>query len=450
MESLGRWASGKRQAFLIIISSFILILLSLYGASKLEFEYNMLELEPEDLQSVLAQKKIIDKFELSPDFAMYISDSEDECRKEVKSLKKMADKTGILGRIDAVTEYFTTEAEQLKNSVIIEQFRDSLSVQGTNEEVTDSEKEMIITELERLHANIVEIGELSVLSKGENNKVIRKCDEITGKKDSDSQVLKLAELLRKDNLIANNLSGFQKAYAPVLKNMLMDMSNPEVIGFNDLPEKIKERYTNKNNDKLLVSVFPKNNIWEEKNLRKFQRETQKVNPEVTGTPVISLLFIDLITEKGKVAIIAGAVVIILLLLMDFRSVKYTILALIPVTIGSVFLLGLIYFFGMKLNYVNFMALPIILGIGIDDGVHILHRYIIEGKNSIPVVIRYTGKAILLTSLTTMIGFGSMGFITHRGIASMGIVLFIGVGACFITSSVLLPAIITFVEKNGKK
>ena len=75
--------------------------------------------------------------------------------------------------------------------------------------------------------------------------------------------------------------------------------------------------------------------------------------------------------------------------------------------------------GMKFNFTNFMALPLIIGIGIDDGVHMLHRYRIEGRGSIPIVVKYTGRAILLTSLTTMIGFGSMGLASHKGMASMG-------------------------------
>jgi predicted RND superfamily exporter protein len=117
------------------------------------------------------------------------------------------------------------------------------------------------------------------------------------------------------------------------------------------------------------------------------------------------------------------------------------------------MVGFMALFGIKFNYSNFMALPLIIGIGIDDGVHILHRYKIEGRNSIPTVIHFTGRAILLTSLTTMIGFGSMGLASHRGIASMGQVLFLGVGCCFLSSAYLLPAIITVFEKifkNGKK
>jgi predicted RND superfamily exporter protein len=176
----------------------------------------------------------------------------------------------------------------------------------------------------------------------------------------------------------------------------------------------------------------------------------KVSDRVTGTPVIMLLFIDLLKEKGRTAIIMGATAIILFLLIDFRSFKYMILAALPLTVGAFWMVGCMALMGMKFNFVNFMTLPLILGIGIDDGVHVLHRYKKEGRLSIPLVLKYTGRAILLTSLTTMIGFGSMGLASHRGTASMGQVLFLGVGACFLSSAFVLPAIITVIEKfNGK-
>ncbi len=90
-----------------------------------------------------------------------------------------------------------------------------------------------------------------------------------------------------------------------------------------------------------------------------------------------------------------------------------------------------------------MAIPVILGIGIDDGVHALHRFqedTSEGSMRIYNSFRFVGRAILLTTLTTMIGFGSLGFMPHVAMASFGIVLMIGVGCCFITSVVFLPAV----------
>ncbi len=85
-----------------------------------------------------------------------------------------------------------------------------------------------------------------------------------------------------------------------------------------------------------------------------------------------------------------------------------------------------------------MAVPLIIGVGIDNGVHVVHRLLYEGQEGMSVVLRHTGRAILIASLTTMIGFGSLALASHRGMSSLGVVLLLGVGSCLLTSLVVLP------------
>ena len=96
---------------------------------------------------------------------------------------------------------------------------------------------------------------------------------------------------------------------------------------------------------------------------------------------------------------------------------------------------------------NFIGLPLIIGIGIDDGVHIMHRWIHEGRDKIHIIFASTGKAILLTSLTTMLAFGSMMFSAMPAYSWFGTQLFIGVGACFVTTVLVLPGILGMIDKR---
>jgi hypothetical protein len=100
---------------------------------------------------------------------------------------------------------------------------------------------------------------------------------------------------------------------------------------------------------------------------------------------------------------------------------------------------------MELDMVNIIAVPLLLGIGIDDGVHIVHRYRHEGPGSVPQVLGTTGRAVLLTSLTTIAAFGSFATGLYRGFVSMGIILAVGIGICFLLSVYLVPALIRIVE-----
>ena len=132
--------------------------------------------------------------------------------------------------------------------------------------------------------------------------------------------------------------------------------------------------------------------------------------------------------------------------MLFRSLLFTLLAIIPLLIGAAWIFGAMALLDISFNVSNMTAFPLILGIGIDDAVHIIHRYRLEGRGKMPTVLKYTGRAVFLTSLTTAIAFGVMAFGSRRGIASFGLLLALGVGFCFITSVFVLPALISLYEK----
>ena len=123
--------------------------------------------------------------------------------------------------------------------------------------------------------------------------------------------------------------------------------------------------------------------------------------------------------------------------------------MIPLAFGAFWMVGIMNLSGMLLNFMTMMGLPLIIGIGIDDGVHIMHRWQNEGKGKIKIIFSSTGKAILLTSLTTMLAFGSMMFSVFPAWVWFGQSLFIGVAACFLTTVIILPGIIGLIEKHTR-
>ena len=141
------------------------------------------------------------------------------------------------------------------------------------------------------------------------------------------------------------------------------------------------------------------------------------------------------------------VVVFFLLWIDFRNPFHALMAMIPLAFGVFWMIGIMKTSGMMLNVMNVMGFPLILGIGIDDGVHIIHRWKHEGKGKIQTIFSSTGKAIFLTSLTTMFAFGSLVFSIWRGFGQLGGALFIGVGACFLTTVIILPGIIGLIERK---
>jgi uncharacterized protein len=134
-------------------------------------------------------------------------------------------------------------------------------------------------------------------------------------------------------------------------------------------------------------------------------------------------------------------VIVAVLLLDFRSPRHLLVAVAPLALGVLCTLGLLGLFGVPLNPANMIAFPLILGVGVDNGVHVLHDHLLrraEGRSAISHAI---GRGVLVKALTTMIGFGTLMISSERGLASLGFILTLGVGCCMVTALVFLPAVL---------
>lgn len=105
--------------------------------------------------------------------------------------------------------------------------------------------------------------------------------------------------------------------------------------------------------------------------------------------------------------------------------------------------------GIKLNPANLIVLPLVLGIGVDDGVHVVHDFRQQAGKGYRTS-NSTINAIIMTSLTTMTGFASLMLASHQGLFSVGLVMVIGVGSCLFVSLVALPPVLTLISRSEQK
>jgi uncharacterized protein len=126
---------------------------------------------------------------------------------------------------------------------------------------------------------------------------------------------------------------------------------------------------------------------------------------------------------------------------------YALFSFLPMLISLVFLLGGYAFFEVPLNLMSVLAIPLIIGIGIDDGVHTMYRFKQEQEASIITVMSEVGYAVFLTSLTTVLAFGSMTMSSMQGNISMGWILLIGVVLCYLLTLTLIPALLAMKNKS---
>ncbi len=128
----------------------------------------------------------------------------------------------------------------------------------------------------------------------------------------------------------------------------------------------------------------------------------------------------------------------------------TLLVLVPLLVGIAWMGGAMYFVGMELNFFNVVVFPSLVGIGVDDGIHIYHRYREEGPGSLPFVVRRTGVAVCVTTVTTMIGYSGLVLASHPGLESIGLLAQIGLLATLLSAVVVLPALLEVVGPGARQ
>ena len=121
--------------------------------------------------------------------------------------------------------------------------------------------------------------------------------------------------------------------------------------------------------------------------------------------------------------------------------------MLPLGVGVLQMFGLLGLLDIPLNPANLIALPLILGIGVDYGVHIVHEF--REQQGPYRMSPATAVAVLVDALTTLVGFGSLMIATHQGLQSLGRVLTLGVTCCLFTSLVMLPAMLAIVTRHRK-
>ena len=141
------------------------------------------------------------------------------------------------------------------------------------------------------------------------------------------------------------------------------------------------------------------------------------------------------------AALCAGLAIVVILLWDFRSVGDVLCALAPVGVGLVWLLGVMGAAGVELNFANTIVLPLVVGIGVDAGVHAVHRWRQQPGGRPAGLAGGTGRAITLTSVTTVLGFACMAAAEHRGIRSLGVVMSVGLVMVWLASVVVLPGVL---------
>jgi predicted RND superfamily exporter protein len=247
------------------------------------------------------------------------------------------------------------------------------------------------------------------------------------------------------------------------RNRVKDLMTPETtrtVHEEDLPPLILKKFTEKNGaiGKLVLVEPPMTNeTWNGNALIRFIEELREVTDSVEpGAPVAGQLpvssdMLSAIQHDGPRATVFALLAVVLLVIFLFRKFSSAALTLFSLFIGMAWMGGAIFGFWIKINFLNFIALPITFGIGVDYGVNVFQRYIQEGGKNISAVVKNTGGAVILASLTTIIGYGSLLIAGNQAFVSFGKLAVLGEITCVLAAVVSLPAyLIWSSERKARK
>jgi predicted RND superfamily exporter protein len=230
------------------------------------------------------------------------------------------------------------------------------------------------------------------------------------------------------------------AALPIALRNLQTATEAAPFDEEGLPGSFKHRWRSLAGE-YRIAIYPAEDLNDNDSLRGYVHAVQRVVPTATGAPMVSLEAGEAVVEAFGQAFMLALAGIIVALAIVLRSVKYTVLVLIPLLLSSLFTAAFTVLLNVPFNFVNIIALPLLLGLGIDSSLHMVHRSLNNELVSEVLIHTSTARAIFYSALTALVDFASLMFSSHQGTASMGILLTVGLAFTLICTLVILPVLL---------
>jgi len=188
-------------------------------------------------------------------------------------------------------------------------------------------------------------------------------------------------------------------------------------------------------------------VWDNAPLQRFVDSLRRVDPDVTGPPVQTFSIATVMRSGYERAAVLALAAVLIFVFADFRKWRDAVLATVPLLFGAAWMLGVMGLLGWEFNLANLFAVPVIIGMGVDNGVNMVYRWREEKQTGQLILRKAVGKSVAICSLTTIAGFAALIPANHRGISSLGWTLSLGVTLILVASMLLLPAIFEVIGSS---
>ncbi len=407
---------------------------SLWGATNVRFDLNMLHLQSPKVESVIWERKLLEGSELSSIYGEILARSLPEVRRKTMALESLP----TVSRVESVDTLLPHDQEG--KIVFLGKLKPVVAGMGGLQLGGDSVNP---DELEKILGRI-------------RFKMLDSSDSQWGvSKPLEAQMVQVRDLIDQLRQRFHSLDGsrVRSSLEDFGKDLVRDLNdkldivranvNGRPMGLEDLPAPLLKRFMSR--DQLfLIRVFPKENIWEPGLLGRFVQDLRSVDPDVVGDPVTLYVFTQAFRDGCIKAALYAVAFIFIFLLITFRDLRFTFLALVPLAVGTAWTLGLMHLLKVNLNLANSLFLPLVVGAALEYAIIILHRWRQHEKYKAGIVLPFsTAMGVILAGLTTTVGFGSLCISAHQGIFSLGLLTTVGSLAILAAAVLFLPAFLQF-------
>jgi hopanoid biosynthesis associated RND transporter like protein HpnN len=411
----------------VLAAATLLAVICVYAFGKVRFDFNLLNLQAVGTESVTWEKKILATSGRSGFAALSSAQTLDELRHKQHAFRAL----GSVSEVDSAL--LLIPDDQAEKQKIIRDFAPIVApVRVARPQPVDIDR--LIAALETLKRRFdIAAGEAPP---GDTQRTLASLRDDIGQlvlrlRQTDRTVSEPSLAFLERQIYRDFVTSFQRLQANL---------NPRTVGLADVPDEIRRKFIS-NHGMFLMQIHPAVNIWDRDGAARFVNELRTVDPEVTGTPVITYEAIRLMERAYKQGTIYAIILVSVLTLLMLRRLRETLLALAPLALGMTWTAGLMWLFDVKLNLGNIFGIPLILGTAAEFGLNIVMRFIEGRDHGGPLVARSTIMAVFVNGFSTMVGFGSLLLAAHRGIFGLGLLLTFGMFASLIASLVVLPVLL---------
>ncbi|MFL5318835.1 MAG: efflux RND transporter permease subunit [Myxococcaceae bacterium] len=241
---------------------------------------------------------------------------------------------------------------------------------------------------------------------------------------------------------------------------LQKMTKAQPWTEKDLPLELRRRFQSLDGTGTFVLLFPSTNPYDSKDLKRWSDQIDEVYDASANAGVevhildgnrIASKILSLVKGDGPYIMWSAALAVFLMIWVGLRSFKKTVMVAVPLFLGMTCMFGAMHLFGLKLNFINAVVLPNLLAIAVDNSVHLYHRYEEEGPGSLGHVVRHTGFAAIVATISNAAGYGALLIASHKGLQSIGELAVLGVASTFMGTTVFFPAVLALLERwKGRK